>query len=92
MLENMVLNTPLSVIIELVKMDDHNELFAGEIAQFRQYSRLIDGLYTRNSAGNKQELERIIDQLNNIEYVPKLFPEQVKFCLFLADCAMLRMF
>ena len=63
-------------------MDDHNDLYAGEIAKFHQYSRLIEGLNVRNATGNKQELERIIDQLNNIEYAPKLFSEQVTFYCF----------
>lgn len=58
-------------------MEAGNNLFAGEIAKFHQLKSSIDKLVYSNSDSYRTELQRIIDQLNNVEHNPKMINEEV---------------
>ena len=67
-------------------MEDFNELlYAGEIAKFHKYNKLLGDISFMNALGHKDELQRILDQLNDIDYTPKMLSEQVNFCFSSRD-------
>ena len=62
-------------------MGDENDVYAGEVTKFHRFKLSIDRLVYKNTDEYREELQRILDQLNTVDYTAKLIPEEVKSLL-----------